>query len=197
MKITKKWLAHHGACEEGMEWFMKQRCTSIESVVGKLIKERRFVWANWTVTKAMTHKQAVRYACFASLLYIKNFETECPTDNRPRRAIESALKWVNCPNEYNRLAAKSAARSAALAAARWASAARWVPAAVAESAWFAARSAALVASEARSESEESARSAVWSSARWAPAAVAWKIILAFGLKLLIKNDAKGLPKCHM
>jgi hypothetical protein len=39
MKITKKWLEKHDACQEGVEWFNAQKETYGLIVVKALIKE--------------------------------------------------------------------------------------------------------------------------------------------------------------
>ena len=92
MKITKKWLEQNGACEEGKRWFISQRSTQIETIIKKLVIQARFGWANWAITKSMTHEQNVRYACFSALQSIGNFEKHFPAsynfDEITRRVFE-------------------------------------------------------------------------------------------------------------
>jgi hypothetical protein len=86
------------------------------------------------------------------------FESKCPDDKRPRRAIEAALKWLNDPSEASRNAAdanayaayavNAAAVNAAYAAANAAYAAANVDAADA-----AANAAAYAANAAARNSE--------------------------------------------
>jgi hypothetical protein len=115
MKITKEWLEQKSACEEGKQWFLSQKASSIELVIDKLIKETKFNWANWTITRSMTHEQNIRYACFSSLQSLQNFEKVYPSDKRPRLAIVAALKYAGNPTKENK-SAESAARSAESAA---------------------------------------------------------------------------------
>ena len=115
-KITKEWLEEKGACGEGKDWFSSQSSSFICPVIRKLVVLERFGWANWTITRAMTHEQNVRYACFSALQSIENFERLFPDDDRPRKAIEAALKWADNPTEENKVAAESAAWSAESAA---------------------------------------------------------------------------------
>ena len=94
-KITKEWLDKNNACESGKRWFLSQKATTIKTVVEKLIVEKKFEWANWTVTKVMTHKQNVQYACYSALQSIDGFEKLLPNDKNPRLAIEAALRWAD------------------------------------------------------------------------------------------------------
>ena len=189
MKITKEWLEQQGACKEGKRWFLSQKATRVETVIKKLITQERFEWGNWTLTRLMSHEQNVRYACFAAYKSLEEFERVYPADKRPREAVEAALKWANEPTEENRSAAEAAgsateaAGSAAWAA--WSAAwAAWAAGSARSAAWaewaaWAARSAAWAGSAA--ETAEAA-----GSAGSAESAV-WKIILSFGLKLLLSK----------
>ena len=117
MKITKEWLEQQGACADGKEWFNTQKATRVDTIIKKLVVEAKFDWADWVITRLMTHEQNVRYACFSSLQSIEIFEKEFPNDKRPREAIEAALRWADDPTEENRSAAESAAESASWPAA--------------------------------------------------------------------------------
>ncbi len=129
--ITKEWLNEHNACSDGTTWFLNQSNSDLLSVIKALIKDDKFAWANWTITKFLSHKQAVQYACYSAKQSLHLFEKQFPKDKRPRKAILAALKWAKFPTEENRLAAESAARSAesaesaAWSAARSAESAAW------------------------------------------------------------------------
>jgi hypothetical protein len=193
--ITKEWLEQQNACSDGKAWFMAQNAGSVSVVINKLIKENRFDWANWTITKMMTQQQNVYYACFCATRSVENFERVFPSDKRPRQAIEAALKWANDPTEDNKSAARSAARSAESAArsAAWsAELAAWSATSAARSATSAAWSAELAAWSAESAawSAESAARSVAESAAWSAESAAWKRILLFGVKLVLGLVAK-------
>jgi len=60
-------------------------------------------------------KDSVALSIFCAELCIENFEKVFPNDDRPRKAIEAAKKWLKNPTKENESAA-SAAESAASAA---------------------------------------------------------------------------------
>ena len=108
-------------------------------VKGKSIKsEDKEVWSNMRIVRAWKwqKKDSVSLAIYSAQLVLKNFEKKFPKDNRPRKAIEAAIKYLNYPSIKNQSAAWSAARSAESAARS------------ARSAWSAARSAAWSAESA-------------------------------------------------
>ena len=114
--ITMDWLEEQGACAKGKAWFERSGLKSLSGVINRLVKEKQFEWANWTLVRFMSHTQQVRYACFAARLSLPLYEKVYPEDDRPRKAIEAAEAWVANPTEENRSAARSAARSAESAA---------------------------------------------------------------------------------
>jgi len=62
-------------------------------------------------------KDSVSLSIFAAELVLKNFESVYPADDRPRKAIEAAKKYLDNPTDKNEKAAYSAAESAARSAA--------------------------------------------------------------------------------
>ena len=92
-------------------------------------------------------EDGVALAIYAAELVIANFEKKYPDDDRPRKAIQAAKKWLREPTEENQGAAESAARSAAESA-RSAAWSVWSARSAAESAArFAAESARSAAFE--------------------------------------------------
>jgi hypothetical protein len=88
-------------------------------VKGKIIKEND----KWTCEKMKLIKtfkwdkiDSVALSIYAAELCIKNYEKVYPKDDRPRKAIEAAKKWLSEPTEENRSVAKSVAKSAESAA---------------------------------------------------------------------------------
>lgn len=196
MKITKEWLEQSGACGEGKQWFFSQETTRIDLVVKKLIVLKKFDWANWTLTHAMSHVQNAQYACFSAYQSLENFEKIYPNDKRPREAIEAALKWANDPTEANKSAVESAAMSVAMSVESVESAAMSAAMSV-ESAMAAAMSAAWSVESVAMSVESAAWSAAMSAARSvesvesAARSAAWKKLLIFGVKLLLGKVLEG------
>ena len=60
-----------------------------------------------------THEIAVHWAADCAKRVLKHYEDRYPSDDRPRRAIEAAMKWSKNPTEANRAAAAAFAASAA------------------------------------------------------------------------------------
>ena len=113
MEITKKWLDEQGACGEGVEWFIESKFEGIEGIaLVKKTMKKKMDWANWLVVRLMTHDQQIRYAIFAAEKVIDIYEKKYPLDNRPRKAIEAAKKYLGDKTEQNKKAAASAASAA-------------------------------------------------------------------------------------
>jgi hypothetical protein len=49
MKITKKFLKKHNACEEGYKWFCEQNETNLFKLINKLVDEGHYKWASWLI----------------------------------------------------------------------------------------------------------------------------------------------------
>jgi hypothetical protein len=71
---------------------------------------------------------------------LSNFESRFPNDDRPRKAIEAAESWADCPCDEHRDAANAAANAAN--AARYAADASYAASYAANAARYAARYAA-------------------------------------------------------
>jgi len=108
MEITRGFLKDKGACPDGFRWFCECGETGHEEVINKLISEKRLQWANWVIVRLMTKEQCVRYAIFAAEQVIGIFEAKYPDDDRPRKAIEAAKKYLEDPSEENRKSAAAA-----------------------------------------------------------------------------------------
>jgi len=116
MEITKEWLQEKSACPEGAKWFLDQKETDCVTVGEKLIRENKLDWANWLLSRAMSHTQQIKYAIYAAEQVIEIYEKEYPKDDRPRKAIEAAKAYLNKPTEENKAAASAAANAADAAA---------------------------------------------------------------------------------
>lgn len=70
----------------------------------------------WVFVRLATHVQKVRWSILCAESVLQNFESMCPNDDRPRKAIEAAEAVAINPSEENRQAAYSAANAAYSAA---------------------------------------------------------------------------------
>ena len=158
MKITLEWLKEKNACPEGVYWFKNYANNSAVKrpdaiiVLKCLMKEDHLDWANWTAVRVMERKQYLAYSIFAAEQVLDIFEKKYPTDDRPRKAIESARECLKNDTETNRNSAYAYAYAytctyADFAAASAASAASF---AVDSAAAYAASAAAFAAAAADS-----------------------------------------------
>ena len=111
MKITLKFLENKNACQEGIDWAIKNNLIGLDgaSVVKKLIKQDKLDWANWLIVRVMKRKQQIQYAIYAAEQVLDIFEKEYPDDKRPREAIGAAKKVLKNDTKENREAAASVA----------------------------------------------------------------------------------------
>ena len=141
--ITVEWLKEQRACRAGLRWFIEHKETDTRKALLLMIEDDHADYANWVIVRMMkTHKQKVQYAIFPAEQVLPIFEKEHPNDDRPRKAIEAAKKWVKHPYAAAGVAADAAADAAAAYAAADAAAADADAAADAASAAAAAASAA-------------------------------------------------------
>jgi hypothetical protein len=108
-----------------------------------------------------TKEDSVGLAIFAAELAIHIYEKRKPGDDRPRKAIEAAKKWLADPSEENRKGAQIAASSSAAA---YAASAAYASDAASSAA---ASSAAAYASSAASKKEIKTKCEAWIQARLA------------------------------
>ncbi len=134
------------------------------------IQDDKEVYSEMRIVKAYKWQKRdnVALAIYSAELVLKNFEKEYPKDKRPRKAIESAKRWLKNPTEKNRSAARLAASAA------W-SAARLAARLAARSAASAARLAARSAASAAESAESAARLAAWSAESVAESTIVLKI----------------------
>jgi len=94
-KVTIKLLEKHEASKEGIDWFKRQ--TEIEPIklLNQLIKENKFLWANWAIIRIMTYNQYVSYAIYAAEQVINIYEKKYPTDNAVDAAADAAANATN------------------------------------------------------------------------------------------------------
>ncbi len=139
MLLTKQILENHGACGEGMYWYISNdEPASVEETIEKLLApkakllalnehekfvwSKRFDWSNWLLSHVLPVDDKIRYAIFAAELVLDIFEKEFPEDKRPRNAIEAAREYLSnkddvVADEVNE-AADRAARAVCVTVAR-------------------------------------------------------------------------------
>ena len=123
MEITKEWLRKKEACPEGIDWFITQPETDAESIVEKLLKEKKNEWTNWLIVRLLPHMQQIKYAIFAAEQVVEIYAAKYPDDKRPQAAIVAAKEYLENPtikaaaNAANAAAAAFAANAANAAAA--------------------------------------------------------------------------------
>jgi hypothetical protein len=152
-KITKQFFKKINACEGHKGWFEENNMYGkpADIVIKLLIRQNYERHANWLIARCFNKKQAVMYAVYSAEQVIKIYEKIYPNDDRPRKAIEAAKKYLKNPCKRTKnacAAACAAAVAAAVAAARAAACAAAVAdarAAAVADACAAARAAARAA----------------------------------------------------
>lgn len=116
MKLTLELLSSHNACQPGVDWWKQSKCKTVETTARKLLKEKRYDWANWLLSHVLTPDNKVSYAIFAAEAVLAIYEKQYPKDDRPRKAIEADKAYLKAKGKDR--AAGDAAWDAAWAAAR-------------------------------------------------------------------------------
>lgn len=130
MNVTRDLLENLGACSEAKRCFAEHNEFHTEAtealrllltdkwqnVIAEEYGDDSLCWANWLVTRLLTHEQRVRYAIFAAEQVIYLFEKKYPKDERPRQAIKAAKACLANTNTDTRAAADASANAAGYAA---------------------------------------------------------------------------------
>ena len=122
--ITKKWIDKNNPCEKALVWYKDYLGKSPITILNRLIKTKKYVWANWFIVRVMEYRDYVSYAVYTAEQVIDIFEKKYPDDKRPRQAIEAAKKCIKDPSKENKKVARAA--WVAAGAARAAAEAAWV-----------------------------------------------------------------------
>jgi hypothetical protein len=190
--ITDAWIEKYKPCQSALDWWNKKEKDSL-TILNQLIDDKKYNWADWMITRIMHKHEYVAYAIFAAEQVIHIYEKKYPNDDKPRKAIEAAKRYLKNPTIKNKDAAYAAAY-AAYAAAYAASAAAYAASAAAYAAAAAAASAAYTASASAAAYAASAAaytaSASASAAAYAASKETMRIkILKYGIELL-KGEKK-------
>jgi hypothetical protein len=126
MNITKEFLISKNACDEGIKYFKINKLENISAIdLINRLREESPSWANWLITRLLTKENLVRYAIYSAELVLHIYEAKYPKDDRPRKAIEAAKRYLETkekPDAYAAAAAADAAYAAAYAADAYAAA---------------------------------------------------------------------------
>jgi len=117
MKITLEQIKKLRPCKEGLAWYEEN--VNSEDLITILVEidNYRPDWARWLFTNLMDKDQYVEVAIYSAKLVLNVFEEKYPNDERPRKAIEAAEKYLENKNDDTHDAV-DAARAAAVDAAR-------------------------------------------------------------------------------
>ncbi len=158
--------------------FVQGEILALVETKGKsIIQDDKECWSDMRIVKAYkwTKKDSVELAIYAAELVLPIWEKECPTDDRPRKAIEAAKNWLKKPCKETVKAANVASAANVANVASVASFDASVASFDASDASFAASYVASVASAASVASVASAASVASYAASVASAAAAKKI----------------------
>ena len=183
MKLTKEWLKENNPCSDGYKYAVENLLgLDTQEILEKLMSNNKFEWGNWFLTKLMNKGQCVEYSVFAAENVLGIYEKQYPKDDRPRKAIEAAQKYLANPSADAARAADPAAAAAYAAAYAAYDAAAAAARAAAYAAADAARAAAARAADP-SAAAAAADAAAAAAARADAANLKTKII-NFGLELI-------------
>jgi len=124
MQITLEFLNKLNACSDGIDYFIGNNLENIDvyNLIEKLNNDDKCIWSNWLISRLLEKENKIRYAIFAAELVLHIFEKKYPTDDRPRKAIEAAKKYLKTKNAATADATAYAAADATADAAAYAAA---------------------------------------------------------------------------
>ena len=175
MKYTKEQLLNLHPCHSGLAF--AESCNFDCSKIYETCE--RGDWLIWLLlkTNVITKLQAVNLACECAEHVLSIYEKKCPSDKRPRQAIEAAREWSKNPTEENQAKCRTAADAAyaydAAAYAAYAAAAA-AYAAYAAAAAYAYVAAAAAAADADADAAYAAYAAAAAAAAAAGAECKWQ-----------------------
>ena len=103
-KISMKVLKKKKACKDAIRYFEKIASLqeySLEEVIDHLLEKEKYNWAGWLISRMLNKKKNVMFAVFSARLALHLFEKEYPDDDRPRKAIEAAERYVKRQTKKN------------------------------------------------------------------------------------------------
>jgi len=115
-------LKKYGACIEAVDWAKTQKDKSYKALFATCIAEDHLDWVNWIITRLLNNENRVRYAIYAARQVINIYEDKYPGDDRPRKAIQAAKKYLKNPSKENAANTANTAHAAHAAHAAYAAA---------------------------------------------------------------------------
>ena len=115
MKLTNEWLKNHNACKEAVEWFEKQTEREELKLLKMVMEIDHFDWAYWYIVRRLNRINIVRYEIYFAKQLLEIYESIYPDDDRLRKGIEAAERWLNNPSKESGAAAYASAAAAAYA----------------------------------------------------------------------------------
>ena len=141
---TDEILKSFNPCADGYAWYVEncreENITDTTEIIKLLMADKKQYWANWTLGRAFSRKDRIRYAIFSAEQVIDFYEKKYPKNKTPRKAIEAARAVLEGDTEDNAISAAVAVAFSAYYAAP-AFSVDYAAAAVAFSAYYAARAA--------------------------------------------------------
>ena len=114
-KWTDKLLKSFNPCADGYDWYIancRDKTEDTVEIINMLIAAEKLDWAAWTMARALSDKNKIRYAIYAAEQILGIFEEKYPNDKRPRLAIDAAKEYLKNPCELTKDAVKEAANAA-------------------------------------------------------------------------------------
>ena len=117
MRITEAKMIKLGACDgDWKKYFIGKKSVDVKLILDAAIADENYSYAQWGLSRLMTHKQQIKWAVYCAEQVIKIYEDKYPDNPAPRNAINAAKKYLRYPTEKNKYAAFTAANAAANAA---------------------------------------------------------------------------------
>jgi len=120
VKITKAFLKKHDACADAYEWYLEQKTTDGDKLFKTAMKAKMYDEIWWVLRRKLNKKQSVKIAIYSAEQVKDIFEKRHPNDNRPRKAIQTAKRYLKTPTSSAYAAAASAYAASADAASAYA-----------------------------------------------------------------------------
>ena len=115
VNITTQWLEKRNACPDAVQWVDEQPDKNEFVLIDAAMRIDRFDWAIWYISQRLNKRDRVKLTVFAARQILIIYEKNHPDDNRPRKAIESAERYIKKQSLKNKKSAAAAAYAASAA----------------------------------------------------------------------------------
>jgi len=113
-KITEEWMKKKGACKSGIKWVLSEKTQDPVELIQIAIKSGKLEllrYANWGIVRLFSKKKKVQYAVYAAEKALHIYEKKYNSD-KPRKAIESAKRYIKNQTKENKEKCRAAASAA-------------------------------------------------------------------------------------